>query len=130
MSYLAKQLSYWRKSAEEVIKTADILFKSNRLDACLFFCHLALEKLLKGLVVQNTNAPAPPLHDLTKLADIAQIALSSKQKQDLRTITIFNIAGRYDDIKLSFYKKCTPSFTKKYSDITKTLVLWLKKSYH
>ena len=40
-----------------------------------------------------------------------------------------NVAGRYDEIKLAFYKKCTPVFTKKYFDISKNLFLCFEKEY-
>lgn len=42
-------------------------WNSKRYDACLFFCHLVLEKLLKGLVVKRTEKAAPCIHDLAEL---------------------------------------------------------------
>lgn len=47
----------------------------------------------------------------------------------LRVITTFNIAGRYEDEKYAFYKKCTKKFTLKYFENTKKLYLWLKKQF-
>lgn len=84
------------------MKTAELLFAHKRYDASLFFCHLALEKLLKGLSVKRNKKPAPYIHDLTELAHIAKVKISDDQKGDLRTVNTFNIAGRYDSIKLHF----------------------------
>lgn len=55
MNGIEKQIEYWRQAGLRGFKTAQDLYKTKHYDACLFFCHLALEKLLKGLVVQNTK---------------------------------------------------------------------------
>mgnify|MGYP001602768779 CR=1 FL=1 len=97
---------------------------------CLFFCHLTLEKLLKGLVVQRTGKPAPHSHELAHLATLAEIDLLPKQRELLEDISLFNIAGRYGDEKMAFYKKYNKRISaKKYLDITATLRLWLEAEY-
>lgn len=130
MTTAQKQIQYWQHTSQRNLKTALDLYRTHHYDACLFFCHLTLEKYLKGLVVQHTKQPAPYLHDLAKLAQLADVRLTSIQVQHLRTITTFNIAGRYDDVKLAFYKQCTPTYTQHYLAITKELLLCLKKKYH
>jgi len=129
MSELQKQIDYFTISAERDWDTANDLFKSNHLDACLFFCHLTLEKFFKGVYVKNIKTAPPFIHDLVKLALSAKINLSSDQIADLRTITTFNISSRYDNEKFAFYKQCTKIYTDKYLQITKELYLWLKKEY-
>ncbi len=74
-----KQIDYWKKSADYNWKTALDLFKTKHHDACLFFCHLTLEKIIKGLVVEYTDEPAPYIHDLANLATTANLTLSKKQ---------------------------------------------------
>lgn len=130
MRKLSEQIRYWQASAERNLKAALDLYENKHLDSSLFFCHLALEKLLKALLIQHTKKPAPYLHDLAKLASLAKIPLDETHLEDLRIITTFNIAARYDEVKFQFYKKCTPTFTKKYLEITKHLFQWLKKESH
>ncbi|MFA5995782.1 MAG: HEPN domain-containing protein [Patescibacteria group bacterium] len=129
MNKLVAQINYWRTSAKRNTKTATHLYRTKDWDACLFFCHLTLEKQLKGLIIQKTNNLSPYIHDLAKLAVIAKLQPNVTQLQQLRTMTTFNIAGRYDDIKFDFHKKCTPAFTTKYYNITKELMLWLEKEF-
>ncbi|MFC1613218.1 HEPN domain-containing protein [Patescibacteria group bacterium] len=71
MDNLKEQINYWKKSAERNWDTTLSLYKTKHYDSCLFFCHLTLEKLLKGLVVRQTNKTAPFIHDLEKLANTA-----------------------------------------------------------
>lgn len=124
-----KQIDYWKKSADNNWQTALDLLKTKHYDACLFFCHLTLEKILKELVVEYTDKQAPYIHDLEKLALIAKLPISPKQSEYLKIITRFNIGGRYDDEKLAFYKSCTKEYAEKYFKISEELKLWLKKQY-
>jgi len=129
MSMLKKQIDYWEKSAERNWQTAQSLLKLKHYDFCLFVCHLTLEKLLKGLVIKQTNKAVPYTHDLERLTELAKLKLTKEQIINLKTISEFNISDRYDDIKFAFYKKCTKKYTEKYFNISKELYLCLKKQY-
>lgn len=120
-------IKYWVASAEDDYGTANFLFKGKRYPQCLFFCHLMIEKILKALVVQETKTHAPYTHKLVDLAKLAKIDLSPQRIDDLTTITEFNIAARYNEIKFKFYKMCTEEYTEKYFLISEKLYLWLKK---
>lgn len=126
---LSKQLNYWLESAERNFETAQSLFNLKHYDACLFFCHLSIEKILKGLIVKRIKRTPAYTHDLERLALFAKIPLTDTQSKHLKEITGFNIAGRYDDVKLSFYKKCTKQYAGEYLLISQNLYLWLKKQY-
>ena len=108
---LEKQIEFWLVSAERNWQTAQSLFELKHYDACLFYCHLTLEKLLKALVVEKTDKAAPFGHDLEKLSLLAGLKPAAEQIDNLRTITTFNMSARYDEAKQSFYKKCTPEYT-------------------
>jgi len=112
-----------------VLALLSIYIKGKKYSDCLFFCHLTLEKILKGLVVERTKTHAPYIHKLVDLARIAKVKLNEEQLNHLSRITKFNIAGRYDAFKQTFYKKCNKEYTEKYFNISKKLYLWLKKEY-
>lgn len=126
---LQEQVSYWKDTSLRDFETAKSLFKLKRYDACLFFCHLAVEKILKGVLVEKTNEPAPYTHNLSHLVEIAKIPVTKEQMAVLSTITTFNIAGRYDNVKQDFYKKCTKDFAEKHLTKSKQVYLWLEKQY-
>ena len=126
---ITEQADHWKYSSSRDWKTALGLFQIKRYDAALFFCHLTLEKLLKGLTVLQTRKTPPFIHDLERLALIARLDLTVGQINDLKAISAFNIAGRYSDDKLMFYKRCTRSYTDEYLSKTKCLILCLKKYY-
>ncbi|MBI2415978.1 MAG: HEPN domain-containing protein [Candidatus Kerfeldbacteria bacterium] len=120
-------MHYCQVQSAKKWNTATALLRSKRYADCLFFCHLTLEFALKEKVVKVTQKPFPMTHDLSDLAIKAHLMLTTEQKEQLAIINTFNIAGRYDDYKLSFYKKAKSVFTKKYFDITNHFLVWLKK---
>ena len=124
---LTKQIKYWNDSAIKDFDTAEYLHKGNKYEACLFFCHLSLEKILKSIAVYATKKVAPYTHDLEKLSKIANLSLTEEQEKNLRVITGFNIEGRYSDMQ--FQEKYTQEYVKKYFKISKNLFKWLQKKY-
>jgi HEPN domain-containing protein len=81
------------------------------------------------LAVIKTRESAPMIHDLERLALLAKIEITEEIRIGLKLITQFNIAGRYDDEKFAFYKKCTKEYVEKNLQICKKIFLWLKKLY-
>lgn len=119
--------SYWIKEADEALTVAEHLFEKEDYSYALFFGHLALEKILKALYIDNNKEHAPPVHNLQRLAKLAKVALAEDRKKDLLKITSFNIEDRYPDIKRSFRKKCTKEFTQEQMEIIKEIFQWLNK---
>lgn len=111
-------VAFWRESAKEDLTVAGELFQMKRFHYCLFFCHLAIEKLLKGLVYKKTNDPPPKIHKLITLAEKADLSISRQWEEDLAEMTTWNIQARYMEYKSEFYKRAN----KEYTDI------WLKKA--
>lgn len=120
-------VGFWRESAENDLKVAEDNLGLGHYHWALFFFQLVLEKILKGLIVQKKKAGPIPTHDLVRLANEAEIKLTEDQKSDFKEITTFNIEARYDDIKLSFYKKATKNYAKKWAQKARGYYQWLKK---
>jgi HEPN domain-containing protein len=94
-----KQIDYWRTSAEEDFAAAQSLLEKGHFRHCLFFAHLAIEKMLKAHVTRKTGDIPPKIHNLVRLADIAGLKLDSKQKDVLREFGIYQLEGRYPDFE-------------------------------
>ena len=117
---------FWLKEALEALNVADHLYEKNDYSYSLFFGHLAIEKLLKGLFVLKKGEHAPYIHNLQRLAEMLDIKLTDDQTEKLITITRFNLESRYPDQKRSFRKKCTKKFTENELKKIKDIFKWLK----
>ena len=93
------------------LKVADHLFEKKDFSYSLFFGHLAVEKMIKAIYVKKKDEHAPHIHNLVRLAEQADIALSTELKETLIMITAFNLESRYPDEKRSFRSKCTEPYT-------------------
>lgn len=123
---MQKTFNFWLKSSEYDLETAKDLFKSKRYPYSLYFCHLALEKILKAAVVKQTKQHAPFTHGLVNLALKTSLKFSDKQKDFLAEVTGFNIEARYPDEKMTFYEKCDKKYAENYLNKTKVFYKWLK----
>lgn len=121
-------IQFWKESSDGDLKVSKTLFETKNYSYSLFFLHLSVEKLLKGLIVQNTENPAPYEHNLIRLAEYTGIVFSETQLDLLSDVTTFNIKGRYDDYKNQFYKIATQEYASKYIQETEELILWLQKN--
>ena len=107
-------VDYWLKTGEHDYDTMICLFKSKRYSDSLFFGHIVLEKVLKGLVVKKIRKDAPYIHDLVRLKDLAELELPTEDVLLLNKVNDFNIRCRYPEVKLKFYKQCTKEYTEEY----------------
>lgn len=113
---IEKIVKYWRKTSEHDFETMNALFGIKRYPESLFFGHIVLEKILKGLVVEATGKEAPYIHNLTKLSELAKCDLLKEEMDLLDKVNDFNISSRYPEYKLQFYKQCNREYAKNYID--------------
>jgi len=95
---IVKQVDYWQLGSEEDIAAAEALVEKGYLRHGLFFAHLAVEKILKAHVVRKTAKTPPYIHNLIRLAEIAELALDSERLTSLRDLAAYQLAGRYPDM--------------------------------
>lgn len=122
-------IDFWVNASDDDLELSRSLFESKRYSYCLFFLHLSVEKLLKGIIVNTTSKPVPYEHNLVRLAEATDITYSEEQLDLLTDITTFNIKGRYDDYKNQFYKTATREYTEKYMSQAEQFILWLKEQF-
>jgi HEPN domain-containing protein len=97
---IGKQIEHWRLGADEDWQVAVELIQHGRIRHGLFFVHLAVEKTLKALVCRTTKQLAPPIHNLSRLAELTDIPLEEHQRDLLAEVNSFNIEGRYPEMLL------------------------------
>jgi HEPN domain-containing protein len=109
-------VQYWIATAEHDRETMDVLFKTGRYSDSLFFGHIILEKILKGLVAKNTKEHPPYTHNLLQLHALSKISLEESETDFLGEMNDFNIRARYPEKRLELYKQCTKEFTEAYME--------------
>jgi len=122
-----KTISYWREGAEYDLGVAEAMFKTGKYPYALFMGHLALEKLLKALVVKETREHAPYTHSLPVLSGKLTAKVPEEIEKKLTHFMEFYFEARYPEEQKKFYKKCTKVFTEKNLNEIKKVYRWLTK---
>lgn len=96
---IEKTIAHWRNGAMEALEAAeDLINQVHRFLFGLFFVHLALEKIIKAHIWRVKKEMPPRLHNLIRLAEVAELAVDENNRDILAEINEFNIEGRYSDI--------------------------------
>jgi len=122
-----KLIAFWIEGSDDDYDTMIAMYDSERYSWTLFIGHLMIEKLLKAFFIKEKNQHPPYIHNLLRLAEKSGLQLTNTVKEELVTITAFNINARYDDYKMSFQKRCTPDYTKEWLIKLKELRSWIKQ---
>jgi HEPN domain-containing protein len=94
---VVKHIARLREGAMASWNDALYLIKGKRVSLGLFAAHLAIEKAIKAHVVKEIKDIPPFIHNLSKLAELAKIELTEKQRDFLADLTFYNIGGRYQE---------------------------------
>jgi HEPN domain-containing protein len=92
-----EHIQYWKNSSQEDLDAAGSLLEKGHLRHCMFFAHLVLEKALKAHVTKQTRQVPPRIHNLIRLAEMAEIPLKGEQADFLREFGVYQLEGRYPD---------------------------------
>jgi len=123
---IKQQIQYWLTTANSDLNTAEDIFNAGRnYHHCLFFCHLALEKGLKALVVKATGKTPPKIHNLMLLSEKANLQVTKSQSDFLFLMNGYNLEARYPDEKLKVYKATTKSIAVKLLTRIKEEFIWM-----
>lgn len=124
-----KRTSNWLKLAERDLSFAEeIYLNSNFRSYSPHYCHQAIEKLLKAIIVLKSDDSPPYIHNLVKLANLTGIVLSKEQKDALASLNPHYIGTKYpEDIAKMFRLYGKNKVAEIYQE-TKKLFKWLKQN--
>ena len=122
------QAENWLEIARYDLKTANECFKSGLYLKVFENCHSSLEKLMKGIIAEQSSEPPPKIHDLLKLVSLALIRnVDEDIKKVLDELNDVYISTRYpDDIK-DLISELTKERTQKILERVKEIQKWLMK---
>jgi len=124
-----EKVGYWVKISDEDLKIAGTMLENRYWLYTGFMCHQAIEKIFKAAYEKLKNDTPPYIHDLPRLAKLADFydLFSEEQKQFLNTINPLNIEARYPDYKEQLAKMLTNELCKLLLEQTKLLQQWTKE---
>lgn len=70
---------------------------------------------------------APPIHNLLRLAKLAEVEVPDEKIDTLIEISAFNIEARYPDLKRAFREKCNADYAGNQILRKKEIFQWLQE---
>lgn len=87
----------WVEQARYDLDTARAMMHSGRYLYVLFCCQQTVEKMIKAIIVKQTNEFPPRIHALFRLAEAAALELTDERAQLLRELSNYYIQTRYPE---------------------------------
>ena len=123
-SSVKEETRYWLSRAEYDLMAAEKQLSVDLYAYAVFFCHSAVEKLLKGLLVELAGVDTPPYtHNLLVLATMIGLDVPSGHMEFLARLSPQATATRYAE-DLGVY---THQVAEDYLQQTKEIFLWLRQ---
>jgi len=122
---MKEEAKTWIEQAEDSLKDAEFLYSGSRYSMAVYCCHQALEKLLKGCIIQFANQLPPKSHNLDALARQTTLKFPENWLEDLAEITRHFWRVRYPDFQKYAYTSkelVEPTYSK-----TQEVFTWIKQ---
>jgi HEPN domain-containing protein len=87
----------WAEQARYDVETADAMLKAGRYLYVLFCCQQAVEKAIKAIIVKKTGELPPRVHNLLRLAEVAEIEPDVEQTRFFAELSGYYIQSRYPE---------------------------------
>ena len=125
---MRKTTGNWVMAADYDLKTAESLLKARRKIYVIFLCHLAIEKILKGIVSEKQAKLPPYTHNLVYLIGLTELILPKKLNDFIELLNDKSVPMRYPENVIRLEKQFSMELTKDYLKKTKEAVQWLKQN--
>ena len=118
----------WLEDAEYDIRSAEAMYDSGRYFFVVFMCHLAIEKMLKALWIEEKGDLPPKVHNLVYLMKATSVKFPEEYLQRISDINDKNVITRYPDGRKLLAETLTQEGVKLTLVKTKELWEWLKQN--
>ncbi|MDO8490480.1 MAG: HEPN domain-containing protein [Dehalococcoidia bacterium] len=116
----------WIEASDYDLESARHMLSSGRYLYVVFLCHLALEKLLKAIVAEASDQPAPRTHDLIQLVKRSGIEPEERHLEFMGKLNSASIPTRYPSDIRQAVKEYNKKKATSYLEQTEEIVAWLK----
>ena len=111
------------------IDTARQMFETGRYVYVVFMCHLAMEKVFKAIVSEETKSFPPKTHDLIYLVNLGKMQLSQELLDFVGIINNAAVVTRYPEDLLKLISNYPKDVAKKYLDKTLEVIQCIRQDH-
>jgi HEPN domain-containing protein len=124
---MKKSTANWLATADYDVQTAEAMLASKRYIYVVFMCHLALEKILKGLWAEARNDTPPRIHDLLYFLRELDLTPPPGDADFIAAINRASVPTRYPEDLAKMVRLYPYPTARSYLSKTKRVIKWLRK---
>ena len=124
---MLKATANWLAQVDYDLATAERMLHAGRYIYVVFMSHMALEKVLKALVTEETQKLPPRTHNLIDLAQRAQVVLSQEQQDFIGKINNASVVVRYPDDLSEMVAQYPEAIVRDYFENARGLIAWIRQ---
>ncbi len=124
-----KKVVEWLKQADYDLSTSEFMANGGRHFHAVFMCHLAIEKALKGLYLQNLQETPPKTHNLVHLLNKIGLRLDTEKSGVIAKLNEASTATRYPDDIDKLQDDYTQEIAAQIVTQTRGILEWIKKQF-
>ena len=124
---MLKETKNWIDSSDYDAQTATHMLQTGRYIYVIFMCHLAIEKLLKAIVQEDTGKLPHKTHDLIYLLQITKNSLPAHLLEFVGKVNNASIVTRYPEDLSKIISAYPERVAKEYLNSTYEVIRWLKQ---
>ena len=124
---MLKATENWLSQVDYDLATAEHMLHTGRYIYVVFMSHLALEKMFKALVTEETRMLPPRTHNLVDLAQQGKLNLSQAQRDFIGKINNASIATRYPADLVQLMAQYSAPVVRDYLEQTQEIITWLRQ---
>lgn len=124
---MKQEVKNWVDSATYDLETAEHMFNTGRYIHTVFMCHLAIEKLLKAKVEEQTGKTPPRTHNLRYLVKLSGIEPGKERFELISKLSDISIVTRYPEDFGEVQRACSQEVAQRYLKETKEAFQWIKQ---
>lgn len=126
---MKEETKNWLDMVEYDLTTAKQMLETGRFVYVIFLCHLAIEKILKAVVCEETNKVPPKTHDLIYLINLGKVTLSAGLLDFVGIINNAGIVTRYPEDLSKLISSYPKEIARKYLDETLEVIKCIKQDF-
>lgn len=92
---MTQTIREWVDRAEYDLESARTMLAGGRYFYVVFCCQQAVEKALKAIIISKTGQLAPRIHNLPRLAELAELPIEASRLDLMARLSAFYFQSRY-----------------------------------
>lgn len=122
---MKKETELWVNLAKEDFEDMNYMWKEKRYRGAVLFAQQAVEKIIKGYIVENKSKTPRKIHAIEELIKDTDLDIREIESPDVKELSKAYTRVRYTDLSMQYYP--TRNAVEPLLKMARNIYLWVEK---